>query len=165
MIKVKENQLKLPLYPEWDEENNWKTSELAVDEIDLTIHAKTSVSCTMNIIPNTITFSVLGKDMVIIDEDGIKWNKEGDMVKVKDSQELSLAFYALFNEMGAFSQKYMSSNTLLYTQNGNIHIKNGNDSNVFPITGNDNSIIQTYIDNILSMCGSIPTIQKSEPIS
>lgn len=87
MIKVNENQLKLPLYPEWNEENQEKT-----------------------------------------------------------------------NEIPSVSQKYMSSNTLIYTQNGNIHIKNGNDSNVFPITGNDNSIIQTYIDNILSICSSIPSI-------
>lgn len=163
MIQVKENQLKLPLYPEWDTENKWKTNE--IHSIDLTCTNNLGTTFSMNEIPNNIVFSVLGKDMVVIDEDGIKWNKEGKMVEVKDSQELSLAFYAFFDAMGTFSQKYMTSNTLLYTQNGNIHIRNGNDSNVFPITGNDNNIIQTYISNILSMCSSISTIQQSEPIS
>lgn len=163
MIQVKENQLKLPLYPEWDTENKWKTNE--IHSIDLTCTNNLGTTFSMNEIPNNIVFSVLGKDMVVIDEDGIKWNKEGKMVEVKDSQELSLAFYAFFDAMRTFSQKYMTSNTLLYTQNGNIHIRNGNDSNVFPITGNDNNIIQTYISNILSMCSSISTIQQSEPIS
>lgn len=163
MIQVKENQLKLPLYPEWDEENKWKTNE--IPSVDLTCKDNLYTTFSINNIPNTIVFSVLGKDMVVIDEDGIKWNKEGRMVEIKDSQELSLAFYAYFNAMGTFSQKYMTSNTLLYTQNGNIHIRNGNDSNVFPITGNSNHVLQTYIDNILSMVISIPTIQKREPIS
>ena len=69
MIQVKENQLKLPLYPEWDTENKWKTNE--IHSIDLTCTNNLGTTFSMNEIPNNIVFSVLGKDMVVIDEDGI----------------------------------------------------------------------------------------------
>lgn len=102
MIQVKENQLKLPLYPEWDEENKWKTGELAVTEVDLTVHDKNYTSWTMNGIPNTITFSVLGRDMLVIDESGIKWDKDGKLVEVENSSELAIALGNLFTGMTGY---------------------------------------------------------------
>lgn len=95
MIQMKENQLKLPLYPEWEQENKWKTGE--IDTLELISSEEAYTSFTMNHLPNTITFTVLGKDMVVIDKEGVSWNKNGVMVRVEESKDLAQAFHNFFN--------------------------------------------------------------------
>jgi len=91
-----ENQLKLPLFPEWDNENKWKLGQVNTVEIPH-LENGNMTTFTANCLPNTLTFTVLGKDMVIIDEDGVKWNKNGRMYPVENSEELKEAFMKFFN--------------------------------------------------------------------